>query len=751
MLAQEIHSSNKHSNPGGLFIFLGSLPYSGKTLEMLQTAQVKHNEGERVYISGTNSYVHSKPKQIESIISILKNDVELTRHHDCLASDENLEKVIEEKPDIVVIGSLIPAGEANMILREERIQKLLNEGVDVYTSLNVYQIEGVLEKLPQKPSLNTRNFVSLNTVLSACEIKVIDISSFQAIKILKETPIAKQYPYIGDNVKFFVKEENLDALRQNLLAIAVEHSKEAKVIQDLELNYTKETIESIKDTARIPYFKTFMYDNLIALMIIIACTCVNSLVDYSIYFDIQVKTLIYLTGVVATTLFTNIYTGILAVILTYLTYNYFFIPPIFTISIYNFPDIATALVFGFCAILINFMTQASFRKISKTRAMRDVEGNLSSDFLKETVRLQSIDKIIKSLASVIEGRLGQNVSIAYLADDSKSLKTYGEPINEKDLDLLKSHIYAQKNKDQIINLQQPLNKHMVPIKTYNGLWGALVFNPETHKQTKKYRFLVDSISQIAASAIEKQFLDDLIQDTLLDNEREKYRSALLSSISHDLKTPLVGIMGALSTIRSYRDKISQDDADDLLESAIGESKRLNQFITNILEISKIEAGHLNLKKNWVNLSEVCNSTISRFKMQKHGGISFQSDFDYDVFIDPVLIEQVIFNFIDNAIKYAGNDKPIEITAEKGFKAYYLRVQDYGKGIDEEHADKYFDKFYRHNFKDNVNAGTGLGLAICKGTLQAHDFDIKVYNRKDEHSGAVFEIIIPKEYIKHAGN
>lgn len=750
MFAKDIDSINTPSHTGGLFIFLGSLPYSGKTIEMLQAAKAKHHEGERVYVSGINSYVHSKSKQIESIISILENDVEFTRHHDCLASDETLNEVLTSEPDIVVIGSFIPAVEIDMKLREERIQKLLSAGIDVYTSLNIYQVEGVLDKLPQKPSMNVYNFVSLNTVLSACEIKVIDISSFQAIKVLKETPVTKQYPYIGDNIKFFVKEGNLDALRQNLLAIAVEHSKEAKILQELELNYKSETIENLKDTARIPYFKTFMYDNLIALMIIIACTCVNSLVDYSVYFDIQVKTLIYLTGVVAITLFTNIYTGILAVVLTYMTYNYFFIPPLFMISIYNFPDIATALVFGFCAILINFMTQASFRKISKHRAVRDIEGNMSSDFLKESIRLQSIDKIIHALSSMVEGRLGQKTSIVYLKDDAESIITYGDPIDEKDLDIVKSQI-NNPHKDQIIKLQQPLKNYMIPIQTYNGLWGALVLKNENRKKIKHYRFLLESLCQIAATAMERLFLDDIIQDTLLDNEREKYRSALLSSISHDLKTPLVGIMGALSTLRSYKDKISQEDADDLLESAIGESKRLNQFITNILEISKIEAGHLNLKKNWVNLSEICYTTISRFKIQKNGGITFQTDFDYEVFVDPVLMEQVIFNFIDNAIKYAGNEKPIEVIAEKGFKAYYLRVQDYGKGIDEEKADKYFDKFYRHNFKDNVNAGTGLGLAICKGTLQAHDFDIKVYNRKDEHSGAVFEIIIPKEYIKHAGS
>ncbi len=742
----KIKTADMQSPPKGqLVLFLGVVPHTEKTISMLEYAKARFLEGDVVYVSGVNPQVHKGAKQIEKYLNEMSQSAQRVRSEDCLSSDEAVLSLIESAPDLLVLGGFAPLENAKMPEREARVQKIIEAGVDVYISLNVYQIFGVLAQLPKPVYAQPENLVSRSFVQQADSIQVIDTSVYQVLESLRKTALVRQYPFIADNISAFVREENVEGLRKELLAIAVENSQEQSTLTDLEMHTATETVETLKAVTRVPYFKTFMYDNAIALFVIAVCTLVNALVDYSLTFDLKVKEMVYLTGVVAVTLFTNLYTGLLGVAGAYFAYNFFFIPPIYSVSFYNFPDVAIAIIFGFCAVLINLMTHAAFKKMARYKNVRELESHLSRDFVEEVMSLKSIDKAYKLLIQTLEMRLGLASSALYIAAEGQEVLTMGLEVDEKDQNIALALLENQKQKTPII-----LPPYIVPIETQSNVWGVLVLrHREGNVFIRRVRDIVNMLAQITARNVERLMLGDIVQETLLENERERLRSALLSSISHDLKTPLASIIGALSTLTSFGSKVSKEDADSLVESSLTEAKRLNQFISNILEISKIESGNLNLNKQWCDPQDLLYA-IQKRAQDYHGAhvMLYLDEAGDEIFVDPVLFEQVLFNLTDNAVKYAGVDNPVDIIIDKENGEMTIQVRDSGPGLDEENIDKYFDKFYRHNMKDSVQAGTGLGLAICKGMLEAQGLAIKAYNRKDEQSGAVFEIVIPGEYVRH---
>jgi two-component system, OmpR family, sensor histidine kinase KdpD len=221
------------------------------------------------------------------------------------------------------------------------------------------------------------------------------------------------------------------------------------------------------------------------------------------------------------------------------------------------------------------------------------------------------------------------------------------------------------------------------------------------------------------------------------------RQALLTSISHDLKTPLASVLGAASAMRDLASGLTEAEKGDLLATVIDESERLNRFIANLLDMTKLESGAIVPNTSLHDVGEIVGSVLRRAsKILAHHNVSLELAADLPMLeLDAVLFEQVLFNLLDNAAKYAPSDTTISIRSLRDRESVSLQIIDEGGGIPPEELDSVFDKFYRAQKGDHVRPGTGLGLAISRGFVEAMHGTISAANRSDR-SGAVLTIRLP---------
>jgi two-component system, OmpR family, sensor histidine kinase KdpD len=221
------------------------------------------------------------------------------------------------------------------------------------------------------------------------------------------------------------------------------------------------------------------------------------------------------------------------------------------------------------------------------------------------------------------------------------------------------------------------------------------------------------------------------------------RAALLTSISHDLRTPLASILGTVSSLRRFGDKYDATDREELLATLEGEAERLNRFVANLLDMTRLESGAIQLKVDLVDAAEIIGAALERAGtvLAKHRvEVSIEPDLPM-LRLDPFLFDQVLFNLLDNAAKYAMEGSRIDIKARRDGDVLAVEIIDEGPGIPPGDLERVFDKFYRVHAQDRRRAGTGLGLAICRGFVEAQGGRIDARNRPDR-SGAILTVRLP---------
>jgi two-component system, OmpR family, sensor histidine kinase KdpD len=285
----------------------------------------------------------------------------------------------------------------------------------------------------------------------------------------------------------------------------------------------------------------------------------------------------------------------------------------------------------------------------------------------------------------------------------------------------------------------------LPMRTGRGLIGAIgIDNDKTGPLlTPDQRRLLDALVDQGALAIERVLLVEDMDSVKRTVESERLRSALLTSISHDLKTPLASVLGAASTLRDLAGNLTEAQKHDLLATVIDESERLNRFIANLLDMTKLESGAIAPNTARHDVSEIVGSALRRAgKILVHHKVSLELGPNLPMLeLDAVLFEQVLFNLLDNAAKYAPGGTTISIRGVRDREQVTLQIADEGHGIPQAELESVFDKFYRAQKGDHVRPGTGLGLAISRGFVEAMHGTISAANRADR-SGAVITIRLP---------
>ncbi|QCG94453.1 sensor histidine kinase KdpD [Azospirillum sp. TSA2s] len=463
-------------------------------------------------------------------------------------------------------------------------------------------------------------------------------------------------------------------------------------------------------------------------------------------------TLVFLTAVLASAVTGGLAPSLYASVISVLAFNYFFLPPLYTFTISDPENIVALLVFAVVSVIASNLT-ARVRAQAVTARLRAKTTEDLYQFSRKLAGVVTMDDLLWATAYQIAAMLKVHVVLLLPEAGSVAVRA-GYPPEDviEDTDLAAA-VWAWEN-------NRPTGKGadtlpgakwlFLPMRTGRGVVGVVGIDTGGGKGrasgflTPDQRRLLDALIDQAALAIERVTLAEDVDRTKLAAETERLRSALLTSISHDLRTPLASILGSATSLVSYGPKMDEEDRRDLAATIQDEAERLNRFIANLLDMTRLESGAIRPRTGAVDLSEVVGSALERVS-RILAGHRVDIDLPVDlpmVDIDAVLIEQALFNLLDNAGKYAPAGSLITVRGRQDGGLVRIEVLDEGSGIPSEDVERIFDKFYRVHAQDRQRAGTGLGLAICRGFVEAMGGTVTAGNRLDR-SGAVFTLTLPK--------
>ena len=464
-------------------------------------------------------------------------------------------------------------------------------------------------------------------------------------------------------------------------------------------------------------------------------------------FGIENVDLVFLTAVVGVAVRYGLWPSLLASIAASLCYNFFFLPPVYTFTITDPTNIAAFFFFMLIAILIsNLAARVRIQADSAIGRVRTTE--LLYAFSRKLAGTATLDDVLWASAYQIALMLKVRVVLLLPEQDVLTVKTGYPPEDELDEADLAAANWAWSNDRPAGRGSDTLpgaKRLFLPMRTGRGPIGVIGIDDDRSGPllTPDQRRLLDALVDQGALAIERVLLVEDMDRVKRSVESDRLRAALLTSISHDLKTPLASVLGAASTMRDLESGLSDQQKRDLLSTVIDESERLNRFIANLLDMTKLESGAIVPNAAPHDIGEIIGSALRRAsKILIRHRIALDLAADLPMLqLDAVLFEQVLFNLLDNASKYAPADTTIAIRTLRDRGSIILQVIDEGDGIPTAELESIFDKFYRAQKGDHVRPGTGLGLAISRGFVEAMHGSITADNRSDR-SGAVLTIRLP---------
>ncbi len=464
------------------------------------------------------------------------------------------------------------------------------------------------------------------------------------------------------------------------------------------------------------------------------------------FLDVQNVALVFLTAVLVSAVAHGLRPALLACGLSVLAFNYFFLPPYYTLTI-NDPENVVALFFFLVVAIIVSNLAASVRGqalVARRRAKTTEDLYLFSSKLGG---IASLDDLLWATASQVASMLRVRVVLFLPENGSIALKAAWPPEDvAEEADLAAANWSWENNRPagRGSDTLPGARRLFLPMRTGRGPVAVIGIDSDKAGPilTPDQQRLLDALTDQAALAIERVNLAEDVDKAKRAAERDQLRSALLTSISHDLRTPLASILGAASSLQTLKG-FDAADREELLSTIQEEAERLNRFIANLLDMTRLESGAVEPRMELLDIAEVVGSVLRRAdKILAGHTIETRIAEKLPMLrLDAVLFEQVLFNLLDNAAKYAAAGTTIRIESWRDGGKVQLLVIDEGDGIPAGDLDRIFDKFYRVRKGDHQRAGTGLGLSICRGFVEAMGGTIEAGNRHDR-PGAIFSITLP---------
>ena len=457
--------------------------------------------------------------------------------------------------------------------------------------------------------------------------------------------------------------------------------------------------------------------------------------------------LVFLTAVLTAAVTYGLWPSLLACLLSVLAYNFFFLPPLYTFTIADPENVIALFVFAIVAIIASNLT-ARVRAQAVTARQRAATTEDLYLFARKLSASVTLDDLLWATAFQMASMLKVNVVLLLPDGNGVGVRAAYPPedtLDDADLAAAKWCWEHNQPAGRGADTLPGAKRLFMPIRTSRGPVGVAgldsdragpLLSPDQHR-------LLNALADQAALAIERTSLAQDLERAQVTMETEQLRSALLTSISHDLRTPLASVLGSATSLKNFRHSLDEAAQDELIGTIQEEAERLSRFIANLLDMTKLEAGAIEPQTEPVDIDDVVGSALERAgKVLAKHRVTVNLEANLPMLrVDPVLFEQVLFNVLDNAAKYAPEGTGIELRAQREEGVVRFQIIDEGLGIPPEDLERIFDKFYRVRVADNRRVGTGLGLAICKGFVEAMGGMITGSNRRDR-SGAIFTITFP---------
>jgi two-component system sensor histidine kinase KdpD len=436
--------------------------------------------------------------------------------------------------------------------------------------------------------------------------------------------------------------------------------------------------------------------------------------------------LIFLTAVLLVATRYGLWPSIYAGAASFLAYNFFFTVPYHSFSVARRDEVLTLFFFLLTAVVVGNLAGRLKMQVEAMRTTTRRTTNLY-DFSRRIAGAASLDDVLWAGVHHVASTLQCQVLVLLPDTDGRLAIAAGFPpedrLASRDWGAAEWAWQHDAPAGWGSDTLPSADWLFLPMKTRRGPVGLLGISFEGGQRppTPEQRHLLEALVDQVAVAIERTKLATDIEETRVLTETEQLRTALLSSVSHDLRTPLVSIIGSATSLGSCDASLSDEDRRQLIQTILEESERLNRYVQNLLDMTRLGYGALQLNREWTDLREIAGRSIRRSgKALTSHRVQLAVPEDLPaVLVDPVLVEQVLVNLLDNAAKYAPEGGCITIAAHQADRMIVVRVSDQGPGIPAEAREAVFDVFYRVRSGDRQAAGTGLGLAICRGLIEAH--------------------------------
>ena len=850
---------------GHLKIFFGYAAGVGKTYAMLDDAKVQYHNGIDVVIGFIKPDTNSETMELLQDIPVLP--YKIIENEDA-PYEFDLDAALERKPKLIIVDDLAHSNGLGVRNRKryQDIEELLNAGIDVNTTVDVWNIESLNDIVERITHVPVRETVPDYIFDQADKVKLIDMEPDELLhrredsiltkdnmKHLREIAMRKAADRISHingsslkqvtNAKLLVcissapssakcirwaahmaealhapwvvlyietsqsnkqDEEAKESLRNNIeLAeqlgaevatlngkdiaetvasyarlsgitnIVIGKSRKKRIfgnlftldiedklfslLEDVELHIIPDN-ESRKKYRRLQmqlYNKkvSLSINDTLKLIIILLITTGLSGVLITLDFGNQNTILFYILAVLFISRVTSGYIyGIIGSLISVFLHNYFFMVPYYAFQIFREENAIT-----FFAMLITALITSTMTHRIKTEAELAQEREQRIEVLyeinKKLLVTRGLENIVKLTGDYITKLLGRSV-IFYTLDPMQGGKGFLIPcVGYDDSELLQTEkecsvahwvFINQKRAGAGTDTFMEAKAYYIPVISQGNVLGVIGVSCQQERLLgHNNRAFLTRIGSLVAMAMERQRLSDEQREILIETEKEKMRSNLLRAISHDLRTPLTGILGASSAILENRESMDLSTQDKLITNIKEDSQWLIRMVENLLSVTRINEATANVTKTPEAAEEILAAAISRirkrFPSQKIS-VSVPEEL-LMVPMDGTLIEQVIINLMENAIKHSGSDTRISITLKKEKHMAVFEVRDNGEGISKVDFPYLFDSFIPDGKRTSDSSrGMGIGLSICMSIIKAHQGKMEAYNH--EEGGAVFSFTLP---------
>jgi two-component system sensor histidine kinase KdpD len=481
---------------------------------------------------------------------------------------------------------------------------------------------------------------------------------------------------------------------------------------------------------------------LLSLGSVAACTGIDALLSpYVTQVDLA---MVYLLGIVFTASFAGRGPSFLATLLGVAAFDFFFVPPFYTFAV---SDVRYLFTFGVMFIVAFVISSLTLRVREQAHAARQREKSTAAlyNLSRELAHERGLERLSAAVVKHISDVFLSEVVVLLPDDKGILVPMSGSPdtliLDKRELSV-GQWVFGHNQRAGLGTDTLPGAKALyLPLVASSKTVGVVGILPGTAGSAFNLEQIhaLESFANQSAMAIERAFLAEEAQQALLKAETETLRNTMLSSVSHDLRTPLAAITGAATTLLQHDVALDQFGRRELLQTISEEADHLNKIIRNVLDMTRLEARTIRVKKEWQAIEEIAGVVLNRLsdKFKSHPlTANLPEDLPLVPF-DPLLIEQVLMNMFDNALKYSPAGASLDFSAAVRDNNLIVELADRGPGIPQGNEERIFEKFVRGSAS---GGGIGLGLTISRAIITAHEGRIWAENRPG--GGAVFRFALP---------